>query len=116
MSEKTVAMTVMRLPAMDETTARAAVAPPEKTIGSAVRLVIVSWSRYWVRKNRGTAPAVIKAGKNQKLAFNLPHKESSFPTDPPSMLPLCKMVTVEYTSWWIRYRRARIPDSPCAFP
>ncbi len=73
--EKTVATTVMRLPAMVESRDRAAVAPPEKIRGSSSRSALRSRSIWWDTTNNTTAPTVSRPGTNQKLEIIPSHLE-----------------------------------------
>ena len=78
--EKTVAMTVIRLPEMAVSTDPAPAAPPEITVGRLSRNPCKSQSSGWVMLAKTTPPAVRRAGINQKLEFSLSHLE-------PALLP-----------------------------
>lgn len=73
--EKTVAMTVIRLPEIAVSTELAPDAPPEITVGRLSRVPCKMWSNGWVTSDKRKPADVRIAGTNQKLELNRSQKE-----------------------------------------
>ncbi len=77
--EKVVAATVMMLPAMAESTLRAAVGPPVKIRGMLEKFPCSDWSHCRVPAKSTTVAATIAPGTSQKVDLILSHRDPSRP-------------------------------------